>query len=478
MTIQQIILFGAASILIRWLVREKGRVPALAILSMVGIYVLQPVSPVRYLDFWLPTTALVITVLVWISTHPAGTLELKKNLPGLGMVVGLVLVVALMRYTGFDRSLLPSTPPLIEVVVVFLLLGVGLTAGAIRVRNIPIYYTLLIGLLLVLFIIIKTPAISSLASYGLRVLNQQAVDLASPLDIRWLGFSYLAFRLLHVLRDRQAGKTFGVSFLEFLVYAIFFPAYTAGPIDRLDRFAKDLRRPLAVWSVDFAEGGKRLVIGLFKKFVLADSLALIAINQVNVTQVNQSGWLWILLYAYSFQIYFDFSGYTDIALGLGRLVGINLPENFNQPYLKPNLTLFWNNWHMTLTQWFRAYYFNPLARWLRSRSQPVQQGMVIFLGQVSTMVLIGLWHGITLNFILWGLWHGLGLFFQNRWSEWVRASLAPRLPAWLREGAGKTALDAAGALLTFHFVSLGWLWFALSDPTISLIALHRLFGGG
>jgi len=98
------------------------------------------------------------------------------------------------------------------------------------------------------------------------------------------------------------------------------------------------------------------VIGLFKKFALADSLALIALNAVNAGQVKSSGWMWLILYAYAFQIYFDFSGYTDIAIGMGRWLGIRLPENFAHPYLKPNLTLFWNSWHITLAQWFRAYF--------------------------------------------------------------------------------------------------------------------------
>jgi len=153
-------------------------------------------------------------------------------------------------------------------------------------------------------------------------------------------------------------------------------------------------------------------------------------------------------------------------------LGIRLPENFNAPYLKPNLTQFWNNWHMTLTQWFRAYFFNPLTRALRSAKKPLAQPLVILITQVSTFVLIGLWHGITLNFVLWGLWHGLGLFVQNRWSDWIK----PRL-AWL-EGrpALKRCTTVLGTLLTFHYVALGWVWFALPSPQLSWQVLERLFG--
>ncbi len=168
------------------------------------------------------------------------------------------------------------------------------------------------------------------------------------------------------------------------------------------------------------------------------------------------------MYAYAFQIFFDFSGYTDIAIGLGRLLGIKLPENFNSPYLKPNLTQFWNNWHMTLTQWFRAYFFNPVTRALRSGKKPLPIPWIIFITQLATMVLIGLWHGVTWNFVLWGLWHGLGLFIHNRWSEWTKARFA-KFGARLQAG-----LNIGGILLTFHFVALGWVFFALPEVSTSV----------
>jgi len=123
----------------------------------------------------------------------------------------------------------------------------------------------------------------------------------------------------------------------------------------------------------------------------------------------------VLLYAYAFQIYFDFSGYTDIAIGLGRLLGIKLPENFNAPYLKPNLTYSGTIGNMTLTQWFRAYFFNPVTRALRSSKRKFSISGIVFITQMGTMVLIGLWHGVTWNFVAWGVWHGLGLFVHNRW---------------------------------------------------------------
>jgi D-alanyl-lipoteichoic acid acyltransferase DltB (MBOAT superfamily) len=205
---------------------------------------------------------------------------------------------------------------------------------------------------------------------------------------------------------------------------------------------------------------------------VADGLALAALNATNAAQVQSTGWTWVLLYAYSLQIFFDFSGYTDIAIGLGRLLGIALPENFNAPYLKPNLTQFWNNWHMTLTQWFRAYYFNPLTRWLRTGGRKLSAAAIIFVTQITTFVLIGLWHGITWNFVLWGAWHGVGLFVQNRYSEWVR----PHLPDLSARPALKQGLAVFGGLLTFHYVALGWVWFALPSAGLSWQVFLKLFG--
>ena len=235
----------------------------------------------------------------------------------------------------------------------------------------------------------------------------------------------------------------------------------------------DLRHPVPLTSEDLGEGGKRLAVGLFKKFAIADALGMIALNATNSTQVQGAGWTWLLLYAFTFQIYFDFSGYTDVAIGMARWLGFRLPENFNHPYLKSNLTLFWNNWHMTLTQWFRSYFFNPVTRSLRSAKKPINPTLILWIAQLGTMFLIGMWHGITWNFAAWGLWHGLGLFIQNRVSTWMR----PRV-AWLdNRPIPKAIFTGLGILLTFNFVALGWVWFALPTLQSALTVFGKLLGG-
>jgi D-alanyl-lipoteichoic acid acyltransferase DltB (MBOAT superfamily) len=222
-------------------------------------------------------------------------------------------------------------------------------------------------------------------------------------------------------------------------------------------------------TINLKIGSQRIIIGVFKKFVLADSLAIIALNAQNAGQVNSTFWMWVLLYAYTLRIYFDFSGYTDIALGLGRIMGFNLPENFNKPYLQQNITAFWNSWHITLAQWFRAYFFNPLTRKLRTMPKTIPTWIIILIGQLTTMLLIGLWHGITLNFFIWGLWHGLGLFFHNRWLNWSRK----KEPSF---GLSNRMKSVFNWFITFNFVALGWVWFALPNVFLSLKVFKNLFG--
>jgi D-alanyl-lipoteichoic acid acyltransferase DltB (MBOAT superfamily) len=450
--------------------RSSWRLYLLLAISALAVFALQPALPVRGLDFWLPTATLGLTVLAWALTSPPEKRTWRENWPAAAILGGIVLLLGLKRYLEISIPLTASIPPQIGQI----LLGVaviGLLALVLLRFTSPskAILTSAFILILLIFIILKLPEVSTWVSQLLRSLNHQSVKLASPLDLRWLGFSYIAFRFLHTLRDRQSGRLPAVSLGEYVVFIIFFPALTAGPIDRIERFIKDLRSPVSPVAEDYGAAGKRLALGMFKKFAVADALALVALNAANALQVRSAGWGWILLYAYAFEIFFDFSGYTDIAIGLGRLMGFKLPENFNAPYLKPNLTLFWNNWHMTLTQWFRAYFFNPVTRWLRSGGRKLPIWSIILITQLATMVLIGLWHGMTWNFVLWGAWHGLGLFFHNRWSDLTRTRFAA-----LTAGTQRV-LNAGGVLLTFHFVALGWIFFALPDPAASFHFFSVLF---
>jgi D-alanyl-lipoteichoic acid acyltransferase DltB (MBOAT superfamily) len=274
-----------------------------------------------------------------------------------------------------------------------------------------------------------------------------------------------------VIRDFQNKRYQPSNLCIFFNYVLFFPALIAGPIDRIEHFENEINKK-SEKSQDFIYGGKRLIVGLIKKFVIADTLVLIALNSDNALLVKSPVWLWVMLITYAWMIYYDFSGYTDIALGLSACIGIVLPENFDHPYSAQNLTIFWNKWHMTLTQWFRSYFFNPVTRFLRSRKKPISPTIIIALTQISTMTLIGLWHGISMNYIIWGLWHGIGIFIHNRWAFFMQKYQR-------RDGVDiyiQNLLSKISVVITFIFVSLGWIWFVIPDPQISQSVFKMLFG--
>lgn len=477
MGLSQLLILGGLTLIYRLILGSRGREWVLFIASILAVFWLQPALPVRGLDFWLPTATLGLCLFGWLLTQPSEGHNEKENRIAILLIAGVVLLLALTRYANLPPLLTASRPPALpQALIGMSVAGVSLLLlrswARLHPHRLSATLTAGLGMMILLFILLKAPALTQTVSAILRGWSGQAVERASALDIRWLGFSYIAFRLLATLRDRQTGKLPAMTLREYATYLIFFPALTAGPIDRPERFLKDLRLAASFSAAEALAGGQRLAVGLFRKFVLADGLAFFALDPYNAPLIQGTGWLWLAVMAYSLRIYFDFSGYTDIAIGLARWLGIQLPENFNRPYLKPNLTQFWNNWHMTLTQWFRAYYFNPLTRLLRSRKPALPPAWIIFITQLTTMVLIGLWHGMTLNFTLWGLWHGIGLFVHNRYAEISRPWLA-RLQQKPALHWGYTLISTA---FSFAFISLGWVWFVLPQPAMALDVLRRLFG--
>lgn len=469
MTVLQILALTGVAVLLGFL--RRGRSLALVAVSALVIYWIQPaIKIVPSLSFWLPTLTLFLAALTWVVTAPPESRSLSENWPALAVLMGVILFVTFSDVQPWLKF--PSAGS-IRFVAIGLAGFLGLTFLLSLIKNDNRLLLVVTALgLLTIFIFLKSPWISERMLNLFANLRGDPSETTIPSSIAWLGYSYVAFRLLHTIRDRQSGILPAVGLAEYLNYVIFYPAFTAGPIDRLERFVRELREPLPLKNDDWLFAGQRLALGLFKKFILADTLALISIKDALVDQTTSGGWLWMTLFAYSFRVYLDFSGYTDIAIGMGRLLGIRLPENFTAPFLKPNLTQFWNSWHITLTQWFRSYFFNPVTRFLRTRKRPLPFPLILLLTQTATMLLIGLWHGITWNFALWGLWHGLGLFVQNRWTESTRR-LLPDL------GAGSVSrgvFHALGVALTFVYFSLGIVFFALSTPQMSVQALLKLFG--
>lgn len=470
MGLTQIFASILTALLVAMLTRGTSRILSLLALSVLATFWFQPAVPLRSFDFWIPSLSIFLVVIVWFITSNAGAWRSRQNIIGLAVIIGVVTLVDLTRYISPDPILTTSTPPRLIIVIGFFVVAAFVVAtSTILSRRLAFTLSLAIIVLISILLILKSPFLSLQASIFFRTLTNRPIESASALDLRWLGFSYISFRLIHVLRDKQTGRLPELSLPEFATYVVFFPSLSAGPIDRAERFAGDLRKDFHLTQDETLLAGQRIVVGLFKKFVIADALALMALNDALAAQVRTTGWMWIILYAYTFQIYFDFSGYTDIAIGIARLVGIKLPENFTSPYTKPNITQFWNSWHITLTQWIRSYFFNPFNRWIRGYKS-IPAWTMLLLGQLATMFLIGLWHGVTVNFILWGVWHGLGLFIQNRWSDFAKKHFNINNPRM------QTVLQLGGILLTFHFAALGWVFFALSTPELSFEVMMKLFG--
>jgi len=474
MQLPDIFLLGFLLILLRLIPVQWVKRSLMLIASCVFVFMFQPVLPVRGLDFYFPLLTLLLTFVVYGSFSTQNPLISRQNLIDAAIVLGTVCLITATRIISYDGILTASRPPQFLRVFPAAAIGFGLAFlmnFLVRKKEYKFPAKICVGFILAVLVFLKTPQLSTLFSRAVRTMNGQDAGLALSTDIRWFGFSYIAFRLLSILLDSLKGRKTDLSAGEFLVYVCFPPALSAGPIDRWDRFAKEYKaHPVSGFTEDLQSGLGRIAIGLFRKFILADALAKMALSAQNAGQFIHKGWAWAAVFAYALQIYFDFSGYSDIAIGLGTLFGIHLPKNFDHPYLKPDLTKFWSSWHMTLTQWIRSYVFNPLTRSLRaSKEHPMPQWLIVLITQLTTMLLIGLWHGVTVNYVIWGLWHGIGLFVHQLYSR--------RTSAWLRSkgSAFQKIYTLCSTCFTILYVTLGWIWFVVPDFPAAVQFFGRLF---
>jgi alginate O-acetyltransferase complex protein AlgI len=381
------------------------------------------------------------------------------------LLIGSILLSGFMTWqwlTGFDQRPLDRIFAALVFSIANLLL-VALTVWiAQRAQRGQRRYTT-VGLLFLIgvFILSKWPAAMH------TVLQPLGIPVAA-----WLGISYLLFRLLHVVLESRHNQLPDLKLGELIVYALFPASFISGPIDRFPRFKSDLDQVSQPFRFSFAADGLWLIlIGAFKKFVIADFLARLPLDLAQYPGSTPAPYLWLALYGYGFLLYFDFSGYTDMAIGVARLIGFHLPENFNAPYVKTNLARFWQAWHITLSSWARDYVFLPLARTLRMRVEWLPANGAALLCHLATMLVIGLWHGFAWTFVAWGVWHGVGLFVVKLWGDWRR----PRARRTVASGrSGWRVLP--GWFVTFNFVMLGWVFFQTSDLSIALATLGRLFG--
>lgn len=280
-----------------------------------------------------------------------------------------------------------------------------------------------------------------------------------------LGFSYLAFELLHVVIERRRDRIQGPSLPDLLAFAFFAPARVAGPIKRFPDFTAAVRAA-ELSSANVYAGVLRVLVGMAKKLLVADVLALTVAESSYVSSPRQA---WTILLAFSLQIYFDFSAYSDIAIGFARLLGIELPENFRRPYLASNIREFWDRWHVTLSHWVRDYVFVPTASALfRSRLRRWPPAIAV-ISYLLTFLVVGAWHGATPAFLVWGLYHGvlLALFHLVRLKTPVWVSDHPLYRSRVAHGLA--------VAITFACVTIGWVPFMLpSQEARKMLAL--MFG--
>jgi alginate O-acetyltransferase complex protein AlgI len=282
-----------------------------------------------------------------------------------------------------------------------------------------------------------------------------------------LGLSYLAFELLHVTIEQKRRRLRDVKVADLLAFAFFAPARIAGPIKRFPQFIEEVRTA-EVSSANVYAGLLRVILGLAKKYLIADVLALTVAESSYVTSARHA---WMVVFAYSLQIYVDFSAYSDIAIGFARMLGIRLPENFRYPYFSVNIREFWERWHITLSQWVRDYVFAPVGRGLfRTRLRPWPFAIAA-ISYLVTFAVIGAWHGLAGGFIVWGLYHGILLTLYQR--------IRLMTPPWITDHPfyDSRVVRGASVAATFLLVSIGWVPFMLPLPEARKM-LAIMFGGG
>jgi alginate O-acetyltransferase complex protein AlgI len=290
-----------------------------------------------------------------------------------------------------------------------------------------------------------------------------------------LGVSYFSFKAIHVLVDAHGRTLKAVEPLHLLSYVLFFPSFISGPINRYPPFAAQLEAaPKEATRRDLAAGGERIVHGLFKKFVLVTIVAPHVLSDATVAAGPASAATVAAgLVATALYFYFDFSAYSDLAIGAARIIGFELPENFDHPFLRRNIRELWANWHMSLTGWLIDYVYWPVVRKLRTleyfRARPVLLSVV---GMNVTFLACGLWHGGAANFVLWGAYHGAGISVLNVYQRQKKRIRV----AWAQRWFASRYSRVAGTVATFCFFTLGISLFVLDLGRLRELAALLLRG--
>lgn len=275
--------------------------------------------------------------------------------------------------------------------------------------------------------------------------NMSTLNLVIP-----AGISFYSLEVISYLTDSYRGKKVDNGILTYAAGVLFFPKLLAGPIERQVSFSKEIKKDKYFSEQYFFSGAKRILVGLYKKLVIADSVGVL-VDSVFYNVGLYSGFsLVIVVLLYTIQIYADFSGYSDIAVGVSRFFGIELTENFRAPYYSSSLKEFWKRWHISLSSWFKDYIYIPLGG---NRCSAVKQDFNLMI----TFAVSGLWHGTSWTYILWGLIHGIGQVLEKHLS--------------------KKPSQIVGRTIVFAFVSFAWIFFRAESAKDAMWIITNCFVG-
>ncbi len=335
---------------------------------------------------------------------------------------------------------------LFECTLVNYLLGIWLT----NIRSVNLKRRILtLGIVANLSILIYFKYIGFITS-NLSSLTGINLTLQIALPI---GISFYTFQGIAYLVDVYSGKNPPINnLIDFLLFKSFFPQLIAGPIILAGEFQPQLQKKTFMDNIQISSALLRIVTGLFKKVILAHYIATDLVDPVFTSPMEYTSWTLVLAaYGYAAQIYCDFSGYCDIAIGTATLLGFTFPENFNQPYRASTLKEFWRRWHMTLGRFLKSYVYIPLGGSNTSIFKTVRN---LFI----TMLLGGIWHGASWTFITWGVLHGLGLALERLFDETPSSKIA----------------NIWGTFVTFNFVAFTWVFFRSETNTEAMTYIHQI----
>jgi D-alanyl-lipoteichoic acid acyltransferase DltB (MBOAT superfamily) len=363
------------------------------------------------------------------------------------LALGVILFANYFFYARWNLSLLALIP---VVSSIDFALGLGLQSSKRGwVRRLLVGVSILMNVGMLVFFKYMPFILSNWAAWTGKTAPEWSWVL--PISLSFYVFQALTYTLDLYRRDAKGTR----SYLAHLAAVSFFPTIVAGPITRVETLLNQFEKPK---SLDAQAGGRALFligIGLVKKLLVADYLASNLVNRVfDFPNLYSGAEVLIAVYAYAMQLYFDFSGYTDIAIGSALLLGIKLPPNFNAPYAAESIADFWRRWHITLSNWLRDYlYFSLPGK--RTKVMP-------YINLVITMVIGGLWHGASWNFVMWGALHGIALAGQRLWQAWRGNKKAA---GWVRY---------VNIFVTFQFVCYAWIYFRAADFATASAIVGRI----